>query len=285
MTDQKGRAQRFWFANRVFGVTRIPHIPVDTLTHSPYPHPSRDITVVANDHFYIMPVVDAASGDPLPAEQLEASLWAIADDAAARGLASDPVGVLSGDERDAWTRSREHLLALSPANRASATAIEDSLFVLALDPSTLKSDKYVSSSPSRDTPDLDAHIRVASSAAGTGRNRFWDKAVQIVVENSGRATMIGEHSPCDALIPSIVCDYALAEDLDPSGDSRRGSSTAAQVSKLEWVVDDATRQAIEQAGTTVAEIAADSEGRMLWYDEYGAGWIKSVGALPAGAAV
>lgn len=268
---------------RVFGVTRIPHIPVDTLTHSPYPHPSRDITVVANDHFYIMPVVDAASGDPLPTEQLEASLWAIADDAAARGPASDPIGVLSGDERDNWTRAREHLLALSPANRASATAIEDSLFVLALDPSMLKSDKYVSSSPSRDTPDLDAHIRVASSAGGTGRNRFWDKAVQIVVENSGRATMIGEHSPCDALIPSIVCDYALAEDLDPTGDSRRGSPTAAKVNKLEWIVDDATGQAIERATKTVAEIAADSEGRMLWYDEYGAGWIKSVAKQPPDA--
>ena len=228
-----------------------------------------------------MPVSDAVSGDPLPIEQLEASLWAIADDAAQRGPAQDAVGALSGDDRDSWTRARENLLALSPANRATATAIEDSLFVLALDPSTLKSERYVSSSPSRDTPDLDAHIRVASSANGTGRNRWWDKAVQIVVENSGRATMIGEHSPCDALIPSIVCDYALAEDLDASGASRRGAKHVADatsgIKKLEWVVDESTREAIDHASKTVAEIAADSEGRMLWYDEYGAGWIKTVG--------
>ena len=228
-----------------------------------------------------MPVSDAVSGDPLPTEQLEASLWAIADAAAPRGPAQDAVGALSGDDRDSWTRARENLLALSPANRATATAIEDSLFVLALDPSTLKSERYVSSSPSRDTPDLDAHIRVASSANGTGRNRWWDKAVQIVVENSGRATMIGEHSPCDALIPSIVCDYALAEDLDASGASRRGAKHVADatsgIKKLEWVVDESTREAIDHASKTVAEIAADSEGRMLWYDEYGAGWIKTVG--------
>ena len=228
-----------------------------------------------------MPVSDAVSGDPLPTEQLEASLWAIADDAAQRGPAKDAVGALSGDDRDSWTRARENLLALSPANRATATAIEDSLFVLALDPSTLKSERYVSSSPSRDTPDLDAHIRVASSANGTGRNRWWDKAVQIVVENSGRATMIGEHSPCDALIPSIVCDYALAEDLDASGASRRGAKHVADatsgIKKLEWVVDESTREAIDHASKTVAEISADSEGRMLWYDEYGAGWIKTVG--------
>ncbi|GAA5867179.1 hypothetical protein JCM3774_002360 [Rhodotorula dairenensis] len=272
---------------RVFGVTRIPHIPVDTLAHAPYPHPSHDITVIANDHFYTMSVSDAISGDPLPTEQLEASLWAIAEDAAQRGPAADAVGVLSGDDRDSWTRARENLLALSPANRATATAIEDSLFVLALEPSTLKSERYVSSSPSRDTPDLDAHIRVASSANGTGRNRWWDKAVQIVVENSGRSTMIGEHSPCDALIPSIVCDYALAENLDPSGGSRRGSRSVADatsgIKKLEWVVDESTREAIDHASKTVAEIASDSEGRMLWYDEYGAGWIKSVAKQPPDA--
>ncbi|BGP54530.1 hypothetical protein JCM8202v2_002115 [Rhodotorula sphaerocarpa] len=248
---------------------------------------SVDVTVIANDHFYTMPAVDAASGDLLSPEQLESSLWAIAEDAAQRGPASDPVGVLSGDERDAWTQTRENLFALSPVNRASATAIEDSLFVLALDPSTLKSDRYVTSSPSRDTPDLDAHIRVASSANGTGRNRWWDKAVQIVVENNGRATMVGEHSPCDALIPSIVCDYALAENLDPDGPSRRGAlcvaDEASGIKRLDWVVDDATRTAIEHASSTVAEIAANSEGRMLWYDEYGAGWIKAVAKQPPDA--
>ncbi|GAA6058072.1 hypothetical protein JCM3770_002247 [Rhodotorula araucariae] len=261
---------------RVFGVTRLPQIPTDTLVHAPYPHPCPNIVVMALDHSYVLRVVDPVSGDPLSASELEAHLWAIAEDASRRGAAPDPVGVLSADDRDSWTVAREHLLSLSPVNRASCTAMEDSLFVLSLDNYTLKSAKYVSSSPTRDTPDLDAHIRNASSANGTGRNRWWDKAVGVHVEANGRASMVGEHSPCDALIPSIVCDYALAENLDAAAPSRRGAVSEVP-QRLEWVVDDRTREAIRKASKTVEDLAADSEGKMLWYDEYGAGWIKSVG--------
>ncbi|BGP14742.1 hypothetical protein JCM10213v2_002693 [Rhodosporidiobolus nylandii] len=259
---------------RVFGLTRTPQIPSDSLVHSPHPHPAKHIIVMALDHFYVLPVVDSASGDALPAAALEAGLWAIADDAKARGPA-EPVGVLSADDRDSWTKAREHLLALSPVNRASATQVEDSLFVLSLDDYTLKSPSYTSSSPSAQTPDLDAHIRNASHANGTGQNRWWDKAVGIHVESNGRASMVGEHSPCDALIPSIVCDYALAENLDPSGASQRGKGAVGEKARLEWVVDEKTRESMRKAEETVRGIAEDSEGRMLWFDEYGAGWIKS----------
>jgi carnitine O-acetyltransferase len=229
------------------------------------------------DNFYSLPVVDSNSGDPISTEKLEAGLWAIADDASSRGQ-QDSVGVLSADDRDTWAKAREHLLALSPVNRASATQIEDSLFVLSLDAYTLHSDIYKSSSPSTNTPDLDAHIKNASSAGGSGRNRWWDKAVGIHVESNGRASMVGEHSPCDALIPSIVCDYALAEDLDPSGGSKRGEGKL-EGEPLKWVLDGQTKESIKKAEEVVQKIAADSEGRMLWFDEYGAGWIKTVGAF------
>ncbi|GAA5861326.1 hypothetical protein JCM8547_006092 [Rhodosporidiobolus lusitaniae] len=266
---------------RVFGVTRTPLIPTDSLVHSPHPHPAKHIIVMALDHFYTLPVVDSSSGDPIPAKELEASLWAIASDAHSRGP-TDPVGVLSADDRDSWSKAREYLLALSPVNRASATQIEDSLFVLSLDAYTLKSSSYTSSaaSPNTVTPDLDAHVRNASSANGTGRNRWWDKGVGIHVESNGRASMVGEHSPCDALIPSIVCDYALAEDLDPSGSSRRGEKKVEEVEgveRLEWEVDATTKESMSKAEETVRAIAEDSEGKMLWFDEYGAGWIKNTG--------
>ncbi|GAA6034359.1 hypothetical protein JCM8097_002687 [Rhodosporidiobolus ruineniae] len=262
---------------RVFGITRTPQIPTDSLVHSPHPHPAKHIIVMALDHFYKLPVVDSTTGDAIPAAELEAGLWAIADDAKSRGPA-EPVGVLSADDRDSWTRSREHLLALSPVNRASATAIEDSLFVLSLDAYTLKSASYTTSSASGSiTPDLDAHILNASSAGGQGKNRWWDKAVGIHVESNGRASMVGEHSPCDALIPSIVCDYALAEDLDPAAPSRRSQGAVGEGDRLEWVVDDRTREAMSKAVATVEGIAKDSKARMLWFDEYGAGWIKNSG--------
>ncbi|GAA6059823.1 hypothetical protein JCM10212_003735 [Sporobolomyces blumeae] len=275
-SSRAGPFEMFQYS-RVFGVTRVPHHPSDTLVHSPHPHPSKYITVMANDHFYSLDVVGADGNAVAPAD-LEAGLWAIADDATKRGPAQTSIGVLSGDDRDSWTLTREHLLALSPTNRASVTKIEDSLFVLSLDPYTLESETFKTSysDPSKRSTDLDAHIRNACAAGGSGKNRWWDKAVGIHVESNGRASMVGEHSPCDALIPSIVCDYALAEDLDPTTASMRGKSTV-EVEPYEWVVDQEIDNAAKKASETVQAIAKDSEGRMLWFDEYGAGWIKNVG--------
>lgn len=263
----------------MFGVTRLPHHPADTLVHSPHPHPARHVVVMANDHFYSLDVVDK-DGNGVSASELEKGFWSIAHDAQKRGPAATSVGVLSGDDRDSWTSTREHLVSLSPTNRASVSRIEDSLFVVSLDPYTLRSAEYKTSysDATKESTDLDAHIRNASTAGGSGKNRWWDKAVGIHVESNGRASMVGEHSPCDALIPSIVCDYALAEDLDPSTPSQRSSAGAVPVEgPFEWVVDDKIKQAAEKATKTVEAIAEDSEGRMLWFDEYGAGWIKNVG--------
>ncbi|GAA5879501.1 hypothetical protein JCM16303_003226 [Sporobolomyces ruberrimus] len=263
--------------SRVFGVTRLPQHPSDTLAHAPHPHPAKHMVVMANDHFYSLDVISSDGNGVAPSE-IEKGLWAIAEDATRRGPAETSVGVLSGDDRDSWTATREHLLTLSPTNRASVTQIEDSLFVLSLDPYTLKSQTFKTSysDPSKQSTDLDAHILNASTAGGSGKNRWWDKAVGIHVESNGRASMVGEHSPCDALIPSIVCDYALAEDLDSSSASQQGKSQEVK-GPLEWVVDDKIKQAAEKATQTVEGIAKDSEGRMLWFDEYGAGWIKNVG--------
>ncbi|GAA5912502.1 choline/carnitine O-acyltransferase [Sporobolomyces salmoneus] len=266
--------------SRVFGVTRLPRHPSDTLVHSPHPHPAKHIVVMANDHFYSLDVVSSTGGGEtgISPQELEKGLWGIAQDAMSRGPAETSIGVLSGDDRDSWTLAREHLLALSPKNRQSITKIEDSLFVLSLDSYTLKSPSFRTSysDPSKPSTDLDAHIRNASTAGGSGKNRWWDKAVGIHVESNGRASMVGEHSPCDALIPSIVCDYALAEDLDPTTPSQREKAGEAE-GPFEWVTDEKVKEMAEKATETVEGIAKDSEGRMLWFDEYGAGWIKNVG--------
>lgn len=201
-------------------------------------------------------------------------------------------------------------------NRKSLTAIEDSLFVLALDDwtrihpsahvSSLASELKPLSPEQQPEPDpsleLDGHI--LNSCAGLhGHNRWFDKALSISVESNSRATVLGEHSPCDALIPSIVADYMLAEGIgkprgppedffdDDSSSSRllhasvESSSSEdgvqSPIQRLEWVTDERIERDIEHAEQTVKAIVEDSEGLMLWYDEYGAEWIKKSGEQPA----
>ena len=273
--------------------------------HSPHPHASDYIIVAARDHLYKLPVL--ASTPPrgstslsdvenLPLDELERRLWLIIDDVTARPERGEPVGVCSGAARDDWAAAREHLLALSPdTNRASLSAIEDSLFVLALDDHTAtRGDSapddgaYESSSTTCDTPDLEMHIRNSSAGAnGTGQNRWWDKALSLHVESNGRAGVVGEHSPCDALIPSIVADYALAEPITPPSPAESPSMRRAVASShgtsfaldkpLAWVLDDQARHNMAAAQATVRALAQDSDARMLWWDEYGADWVKKAG--------
>lgn len=42
-----------------------------------------------------------------------------------------------------------------------------------------------------------------------GRNRWFDKCVQIIVASSGRAGCNGEHTPADAVVPGKLFEYVI----------------------------------------------------------------------------
>ena len=139
--------------------------------------------------------------------------------------------------------------------------------------------------------ELDGHI-LNSCAGLNGHNRWFDKAISISVESNSRATVLGEHSPCDALIPSIIADYMLAEGIGkpkgpPKIKSEDGPSATTtkdagdmghqQARKLTWVSDQQVVEGIDKAEKTIKDLVDDSEGLVLWYDEYGVEWIKKIG--------
>lgn len=84
------------------------------------------------------------------------------------------------------------------------------MLVLCLDDTTLKAE-----SPEHE---LRSHLHAIRSGIGA-RNRWFDKAISLIVDPSTRAGMMGEHSPVDALVPSIVAEYALVDEV-PAGDNK-----------------------------------------------------------------
>lgn len=267
---------------RVFGVTRIPAVPHDWNTASVHPAKSKHITVICRNNFYHVDVL-AEDGTGLPLEDIERALYEIVADA--RKADGPAVGVLTSDGRDEWARAREHLLT-SPTNAASMRSIEDSLFNVSLDSDVLTLPSDHAGAPHSATPDsVDAHARNTSGAGRGGHNRWFDKAMSLVVEPNGRAGLMGEHSPCDALIPSIVIDFCLGvpspkpHEAFPSvpQTAEKGSGKGVKWSKLAWEVDAQTETNIATASEAARKIAAGSDIGMLWYDEYGAEWIKKVG--------
>lgn len=187
---------------------------------------------------------------------------------------------MSGASRDQWTLNREQLLSLSPLNRSTMTSIESSLFTLSLDSHTTSSPSPVSSSSSgKSTPDLESHILNACSGGGQGRNRWWDKTLGIAVESNGRASVSGEHSPVDALIPAIVMEFVAEVGVDASSSTTSGTGQEEMMKfkQLEWVVDTQTKSNIKKAEEEIQALVGDSDARMLWFDDYGIDWIKKVG--------
>jgi carnitine O-acetyltransferase len=96
-----------------------------------------------------------------------------------------------------------------------------------------------------------------------------------------------EHSTVDALVPSIACEYAVVDGSDAGmfanggvgvGDSGEDGGNGWE--KLEWVVDERIKRECRRAEEDARALIADSDDNGLWFNEYGADWIKDVGMFP-----
>lgn len=269
-------------ARRLYGITRIPALPHDWNTEPPHPTKAKHVTIIARDNFYSLEVLND-DGTTKDLADIEKSLWDIVNDA--QQTDGPGVGVLTSNERDAWAKAREHLIVSSSVNAASVRDIEDSLFAVCLDSSNVGLPHNHPPPPHKASPaSVDAHARNTSGAARSGHNRWYDKALTLTLEPNGRAGMMGEHSPCDALIPSIVADFAAAEPCPAPGTpfpaidrTSEDKTSAPKWAKLHWEIDEQTHSDIASAKARAKHLVADSDIRTLWYDEYGAEWMKKVG--------
>lgn len=279
----------------LFGVTRIPALPHDWNTR-PAPTtvplseanasdpPAYHITVSVRNNYYELQVIDPATGNILSPQAIEDGIKAIVADARTRPDGAG-VGVLSSDDRDTWAVKREHLLRLSKQNVESVQSIQRSLFALALDTSVLPLPGGHPEPQEASPRWVDAHVRNANGTGRGGHNRWFDKSFTLAVEPNGRAGLMGEHSPVDALIPGIISDYASLIPCTPPGQpfpeapttSRdRVSLASAKFVRRDFDLDADLTAAIEQATRKAVALASESNARELWYDRYGAEWIKKV---------
>ncbi|KAJ3995764.1 acyltransferase ChoActase/COT/CPT [Lentinula boryana] len=277
--------------SRMFNLARIPKLNCDVLsqTSSPSDPLSRNVVVIVNDWFYTLCVYDIDRDHStlklIDTKILQLRLNAIVNDATTRTECAPQIGVLSADDRDSWALNLQHLLSISPQNIKTHEAIVKSLMCLCLDNETHTSPSPSSSSslPQPSTisqSTLDSHLHAIRSVPLNVSNRFFDKPFSIIVDPSGRAGATGEHSPCDALVPSIVAEYAVVQHVEMNVSSSLSTSTNAideGWSRLDWVVDEdvlkATRAARERAETNIK----NSDDSLLWFEEYGSDWIKSAG--------
>ncbi|KZV73023.1 acyltransferase ChoActase/COT/CPT [Peniophora sp. CONT] len=284
-----------WFRNTValmFYTNRIPQLNCDTLSSRPSPLSAnaRKVFVMIGDILYAVEVYDA-EGVPLSADAIERRLQSAVQDYHARvsaGEKAPPVGIMTSDERDSWATNYAHLRDLSSNNRRVLDVILESVFAVSLDPHTLGQEVV-------ETPaEINRHLHNIRSSHN-GRNRWFDKAYTIIVENNSRAGAMGEHSPCDALVPSIVAEYSIVQSIDPDAfppmeevASRIATAPHGLLEgceRLTFDLDEGLHQACEVAQSRAEALIVDSDDAVYWFQDYGSDWIKDVARLSPDAYV
>jgi hypothetical protein len=135
---------------------------------------------------------------------------------------------------------------------------------------------------------LDGHLQVTHSGHNA-RDRWFDKPFTLSVAPSAQVGVMGEHSPCDALVPSIVAEYATVKPLGdvslnqplPSAKEYFSVGIASENTehwkRLNWVTDGHVETECAMAEERAKAVITNSDTGALWFGEYGADWIKSYG--------
>jgi hypothetical protein len=130
---------------------------------------------------------------------------------------------------------------------------------------------------------IDSHLHVIRGTSQNVANRFHDKTFTLIVDPSTRAGAAGEHAPVDALVPSIVAEYGLTEGVDVTSFATQtpGAPEHGEIGweRLDWVGDEKAWGECRAAAVRTKKIIDDSDDSVLYFEKFGAEWIKSYGRL------
>ncbi|KAJ3127115.1 Carnitine O-acetyltransferase mitochondrial [Nowakowskiella sp. JEL0407] len=244
----------------LFNTCRIPVIPVDQ-TRTVDPKQNHDIVVVRKNKFYSFSPFNS-DGKQLSTKEIEFQIQRIYEMAGNEKGA--PVGLLTAENRDVWAKARDALIE-SPINVASLDVIEKSSMVVCLD-------------------DSSPVTREEASRAcwhGDGQNRFFDKPLQFIIFENGKAGFCGEHSMMDATPTSRMCDWlceALAKDQINHGTSANFNLPAP--SHLPFEIFSNTESVMTEAKKNFENLIGDHDLYVQAYFGYGKNIIKKFRMSP-----
>ncbi|KAJ3062175.1 Carnitine O-acetyltransferase mitochondrial [Podochytrium sp. JEL0797] len=244
----------------LFNSTRIPK-PIEDGTRNSNPATNNHIVVIRKNKFFIVELV--IDGRQLSTAEIESQIETIYNLA---GSDKDiPIGSLTTQDRDTWTKVRSDLVSITPENRASLDRIETAAFAVCLD----------------DTKPVTYDQRAKSCWVGDGRNRFFDKSFQLIIFDNGVAGFNGEHSMMDATPTSRMCEWilnGLAKGKLDHGIS--SGNKLAPPKKLEFALTESIEQEIEVAQTNFDELVAKHDLKVVVFEGYGKNLIKKFGCSP-----
>jgi carnitine O-acetyltransferase len=234
----------------LFSATRIPGGLLDT-ARTRFPSPERHIVVFSKGTPFRMDVL-AEDGRPYSAEQIADGLRAILKDDHGTDV---PAGHFTTKARAEWAASRTALL--EAGNADALETIETALFCLCLDDFT----------PSNA---LEAGDRLLY-----GDNRWYDKAVSLIVFEDGTAGINVEHCELDGTTILGFTDALLSG----SRDEREPADGVPGYEIVEFTLTDALREDARAAGASFKAYADATATHTVSFG-FGANRAKELGMSP-----
>ncbi|KAA1479501.1 acyltransferase ChoActase/COT/CPT [Dentipellis sp. KUC8613] len=245
----------------LFHANRYPVIPSDTARKfDPMTH--NHVVFVRKNKFYEVSLVHA-DGTELSAADLEAQIEEVIQ-LAGTGDAI-PIGALTSENRDIWTKAREHLTNVSPQNEVSLERIESAMIIVALD----------------DTKPITREQIGWECWVGNGRNRWYDKH-QLIVFDNGRSGFLGEHSCMDGTPTLRMNEFVLAALSANKIDlgSAEPSPYLPAPREITLQTNDTVLADVRDAEKHFDELVGAHEMDVLHYEGYGKSQIKQYKASP-----
>lgn len=253
----------------LFSETRIPGRVQDTV-RVPYseqwPGPSRErhIVVTFGGNMFRMDVL-GADGVPYTLDDLRAGLAEVRAVGATRATTDRSVGHLTTKARAEWAASRERLIALDPGNAAALDTVETALFFVCLEDFA-------------PTSRLHACDQLLHGDSG---NRWFDKALSLIVFRDGRAGINVEHCGLDGTTILSFVDALLGA---PAAELSRQSGAVSQgpptIGPISFVLDADLRADIAAAAASFADYAANTATTTVSFDDFGTKRAKALGMSP-----
>ncbi|MDQ4115530.1 MAG: choline/carnitine O-acyltransferase [Actinomycetota bacterium] len=262
----RGVPQSMEQSKHLFSTTRIPGDPQDTV-RTPYtdewPGPSteRHVVVFSAGRMYTMDVI-GPDGAPHTVDEIAAGMRAVLAAAPGRAPVDTSVGSLTTKARADWAATRA---ALQVANAERVDLVERALFCVCLDDVT-----------PADEPEACRHL-----LAGDSGNRWFDKAVSLVVLGDGTSGINVEHCELDGTTILTLVDAMFDEPVQTHA-SRISARSQGEptVAPIEWELDDALRAEIRSAAGAFDEYLAATATQPLTFDDFGADDAKALNCSP-----
>jgi carnitine O-acetyltransferase len=243
----------------MFNATRIPAKPADYPAKFSHEENKHILVIRKNQFFKVLHEVDGKQLNTSELEQQFRRIYEIAE-------TSPAVGALTSENRDVWTDARAILVKAHPSNAQALETIDSASFVVCLD----------------DASPVTLEERSRQYWHGDGKNRWFDKPIQFIINDNGTSGFMGEHSMMDGTpthrLNDYVNDVIFNNKLDFSDPSIRSSLPDPTVVKFH--VTKEVSAEIQRAEKDFAEVIGQHELRVQAYQGYGKGLIKKFKCSP-----